>query len=174
MNERLLLIALLLVSGAAGAKMTVDIHKVSAEGVGDKIGTVSIEKAEHGSLLTPELTGLPPGAHGFHLHTKPSCEPGEDNGEKKAALAAGGHFDPNDTGSHQGPYGQGHLGDLPVLYVTAEGEARDPVLAPRVKPEDFPGHALVIHAGGDNYSDKPEKLGGGGARIACGVVKATE
>jgi Cu-Zn family superoxide dismutase len=29
----------------------------------------------------------------------------------------------------------------------------------------------MIHAGGDNYSDHPEKLGGGGARIACGVVK---
>lgn len=29
----------------------------------------------------------------------------------------------------------------------------------------------MIHAGGDNYSDKPEKLGGGGSRIACGVIK---
>jgi Cu-Zn family superoxide dismutase len=29
----------------------------------------------------------------------------------------------------------------------------------------------MIHAGGDNYSDHPKRLGGGGARIACGVVK---
>jgi Cu-Zn family superoxide dismutase len=29
----------------------------------------------------------------------------------------------------------------------------------------------MIHEGGDNYSDKPKPLGGGGARIACGVVK---
>ncbi|SSP59941.1 Cu/Zn superoxide dismutase [Acinetobacter baumannii] len=29
----------------------------------------------------------------------------------------------------------------------------------------------MIHAGGDNYSDSPLPLGGGGARIACGVIK---
>ena len=28
-----------------------------------------------------------------------------------------------------------------------------------------------VHAGGDNYSDQPAPLGGGGARIACGVIK---
>jgi Cu-Zn family superoxide dismutase len=33
------------------------------------------------------------------------------------------------------------------------------------------GHALVIHAGGDNFSDQPAPLGGGGARIACGAIK---
>ncbi|MGI9335880.1 MAG: superoxide dismutase family protein, partial [Gammaproteobacteria bacterium] len=29
---------------------------------------------------------------------------------------------------------------------------------------------LMIHAGGDNFSDQPKALGGGGARAACGVV----
>jgi Cu-Zn family superoxide dismutase len=33
------------------------------------------------------------------------------------------------------------------------------------------GHALMVHAGGDNYSDTPAPLSGGGARIACAVVK---
>ena len=28
----------------------------------------------------------------------------------------------------------------------------------------------MIHSGGDNYSDAPEKNGGGGERIACGVM----
>ena len=28
----------------------------------------------------------------------------------------------------------------------------------------------MIHAGGDNYSDEPQPLGGGGGRIACGVI----
>jgi Cu-Zn family superoxide dismutase len=29
----------------------------------------------------------------------------------------------------------------------------------------------MIHAGGDTYSDMPAPLGGGGARLACGVIK---
>jgi Cu-Zn family superoxide dismutase len=46
-----------------------------------------------------------------------------------------------------------------------------PVLAPRLKVADIKGRSLMIHAGGDNYSDLPVKLGGGGARIACGVIR---
>ena len=40
----------------------------------------------------------------------------------------------------------------------------------RLKTTDLAGRAIIIHAGGDNYSDNPKKLGGGGARVACGVV----
>jgi Cu-Zn family superoxide dismutase len=87
-----------------------------------------------------------------------------------AGLAAGGHFDPSNSGMHQGPYGAGHLGDLPALYVDSLGRAVQPVLAPRVKIDDIRGRALMIHAGGDNYADQPKALGGGGARVACGVI----
>jgi Cu/Zn superoxide dismutase len=33
------------------------------------------------------------------------------------------------------------------------------------------GRSIMVHTGGDNYSDTPAPLGGGGARIACGVIK---
>jgi Cu-Zn family superoxide dismutase len=36
---------------------------------------------------------------------------------------------------------------------------------------DVKGRSLMIHAGGDNYADQPAPLGGGGARVACGVIK---
>ena len=36
--------------------------------------------------------------------------------------------------------------------------------------KDFLGRSIMIHEGGDSYSDKPAPLGGGGARIACGVI----
>ena len=85
-------------------------------------------------------------------------------------LAAGGHYDPANTGKHLGPYAQGHLGDLPALYVDADGTATTPVLAPRLKLEDLAGRSIMIHAGGDNYSDSPKSLGGGGARVACGTI----
>ncbi|MFN3919079.1 MAG: superoxide dismutase family protein, partial [Methylohalobius sp.] len=74
------------------------------------------------------------------------------------------------TNRHGTPWGDGHLGDLPPLYVDADGQAQLPVLAPRLKLADLKGRALIVHAGGDNYSDHPEPLGGGGARIACGTT----
>ena len=115
---------------------------------------------------------MPAGVHGFHVHENGSCEPGMKDGKAVAALAAGGHFDPQKTGKHLGPYADGHLGDLPAIYVTADGMANDPVLAPRLKKiSEIEGKALMVHAGGDNHSDHPLPLGGGGERFACGVIK---
>ncbi|KTD66089.1 superoxide dismutase family protein [Legionella spiritensis] len=126
-----------------------------------ELGTVNFEDTKYGLLITPELSSLPPGLHGFHLHQHPDCG---DHG-----MDAGGHFDPGKTNTHQGPYGNGHLGDLPVLAVNGDGQATTPVLAPRLKTSDLKGLSVMVHAGGDNYSDNPP-LGGGGARIACGKV----
>ncbi|MGY2461009.1 superoxide dismutase [Cu-Zn] SodC [Vreelandella sulfidaeris] len=166
--------SLLLAASSAHANDTLDVemHKVSAEGVEESIGTVSLEQTDHGLLLTPSLSDMNPGVYGFHVHQNASCEPAEDdNGEMTAALSAGGHYDPDDTGTHQGPYEEGHLGDLPVLTVNDEGEANLPVLAPRLSMDDMPGRALMIHEGGDTYDDEPH-LGGGGPRMACGVVES--
>ena len=49
------------------------------------------------------------------------------------ALGAGGHYDPKASGKHGLPWGDGHLGDLPALYVDPDGNATYPVLAPRLK-----------------------------------------
>ncbi|HVL77045.1 MAG TPA: superoxide dismutase family protein, partial [Noviherbaspirillum sp.] len=119
----------------------------------------------------PELKGLEPGLRGFHVHEKPSCQPAEDEGQVKAAQAAGGHYDPHGAGRHGTPWGDGHLGDLPALYVSPDGGATHPVLAPRLRMENVTGRALMVHAGGDNYADHPEPMGGGGERVACGVIR---
>jgi Cu-Zn family superoxide dismutase len=60
---------------------------------------------------------------------------------------------------------------LPALTVNASGNATKSVVAPHLTVADVKGRSIMIHAGGDNYSDQPAPLGGGGARIACGVVK---
>jgi Cu-Zn family superoxide dismutase len=167
----LVLIAAAVITIAATASdIVIDVHYVTDQGTGKKIGTITAEQRPYGTLLTPDLSGLSPGLHGFHLHEGAACGPGQKDGRMVPGLAAGGHYDPDATGSHQGPYGNGHLGDLPALYADKSGKVTLPVLAPRVRLKDLKGHALIIHAGGDNYSDDPSPLGGGGARIACAMV----
>ena len=90
-----------------------------------------------------------------------------------AGQNAGGHYDPANTGRHEGPDGNDHLGDLPRLAVDGRGAATIPVVARRVRVSDVVGRSLMVHAGGDNYSDMPARLGGGGARVACGIIPAT-
>ena len=53
--------------------------------------------------------------------------------------------------------------------VHAEGRAAHPLLAPRLTLSEIRGRAMIIHKGGDNYSDHPE-MGGGGERAVCGVI----
>lgn len=157
---------------AAEKSVVVPLNAVTVDGAGASVGTVTVTESSNGLVFTPALKGLPPGQHGFHLHEKPSCDPGEKDGKKGAALAAGGHFDPQKTGKHEGPDAMGHEGDLPRIDVGADGTDTTPVTAPHLKSlATLKGHALMIHAGGDNYSDEPAPLGGGAGRIACGVVK---
>lgn len=172
MNTRLLTLAIGLGFAGAAHALDVEMHKVTPEGVGESLGTLSLSDSPEGLKLSPALNGLPGPMHGFHIHEKPSCEPGEKDGKPGAALAAGGHYDPEHTGKHEGPAGHGHKGDLPLLVVDAQGNANTAVVAPRLKLADVAGHSIMIHVKGDNYSDQPEKLGGGGARYACGVVGA--
>ena len=159
------------VTNAAAADLVVKMNLVDEKGIGADVGTITISESRYGLVFTPALRGLPPGLHGFHVHENPSCDPKEKDGKMVAALAAGGHLDPAKTGKHDTPWGDGHLGDLPPLYVAADGTATQPVLGPRLKVADVAARSLMVHAGGDNHADHPAPLGGGGARVACGVVK---
>ena len=167
----------LLLAGAAhaaepGPSITVPMNIVDDKGVVTPAGEIVITESQYGLIFWPQLSGLPTGIHGFHIHENPSCDDVVKDGKTTAAGAAGGHWDPMKTGKHAGPFGDGHLGDLPALYVGNDARAVYPVLAPRLKSLDaLHGHALMVHAGGDNHDDHPTPLGGGGARIACGVIK---
>lgn len=155
---------------AASADMMVPMHVVNEKGIGASVGQVTISESKYGLVFTPALNGLAPGLHGFHVHQNADCQPKEKDGKMVAALAAGGHYDPEKTNRHGTPWGDGHLGDLPPLFVDANGNATQPVLAPRLKMADMKGRSVMVHMGGDNHADHPAPLGGGGARMACGVV----
>lgn len=164
------LTALLLSLGSASAlATTIDMTDATT---GEAMGTVVVSESEYGLVFTPSLTGLKPGGHGFHVHENPSCESSVKGGENVPAGAAGSHYDPLGTGNHGYPWDtDAHKGDLPLLYVGKQGDAMHPVLAPRLTMKDIHGRALMVHEGGDNYADEPKKLGGGGPRVLCGIIR---
>jgi Cu-Zn family superoxide dismutase len=135
---------------------------------GASLGTVTLRDTPNGVLLKGDLTGAPPGAHAFHIHTTGLCE-------APMFTSAGGHFAPGGT-KHglltvMGP----HAGDLPNIYVPDDGKlsfevlAKDVTLAPGPRSLfDADGSAVMLHAMGDDYMTDP--AGNAGGRIACGVV----
>ena len=166
-----------LVAGAGLAQaetVKAEVFASTAEGSGMSVGTVTFEDTKGGLKIMLSLRGLPAGEHGFHVHEKADCSPmkGAD-GKMAPAGGAGGHYDPDKTGKHLGPNNGGHKGDLPLLVIKSDGTAKGTmeVLLKNVKAKDFKNRSVMIHAGGDNYSDQPVTLGGGGARIACGIIK---
>lgn len=163
MMKRFLLIFLVFLSPAYGTELSVPMYDVSNGDKPQLVGHIVISETQYGLLFKPDLKNLSVGLHGFHIHENPSCA--------NKGLAAGGHLDPLKTNQHLGPYNdKGHLGDLPALYVDTNGLADTPVLAPKLHQlREVQHHSLMIHLGGDNYSDNP-KLGGGGMRMVCGVI----
>ena len=142
--------------------ITIRLYETAKTGYGEPVGNVIAKDTPYGLLLIPNLYGLKTGPHGFHIHVYANCS--------NYGNAAGGHLDPQQTQKHLGPYNPyGHLGDLPVLYANKYGKAQTPLLAPRLTTSDIRHHAMMIHVNGDNYSDFPKALGGGGARFACGI-----
>lgn len=139
----------------------VDVHGVV-------LGEFTLEETPHGVLIRGELSGLPPGLHGFHIHERGRCEPPFDS--------AGGHFAP-DAREHGIRNRAGrHRGDLTNLWVSAAGRVRVELLATGVTlvPAaagllDVDGSALVIHERADDYATDP--AGAAGIRIACGVLR---
>lgn len=132
------------------------------------IGEVVAVETKYGIAFFPNLKGLESGLHGFHVHEHGDC----GATEKGLGTKAGGHWDPAKTKKHSFPWDdKGHKGDLPALYVDKDGNALYPVLAPKIKKlKELKGKSLMVHVGGDNHSDHPAPLGGGGARIVCGVI----
>ncbi len=146
--------------------LDIPIHRIGPDGVGAPIGHVIVKEVKGHVEFLPALQGLSPGKHGFHIHENPACGALEKDGRLTAGLAAGSHYDPEQTGKHLGPEGAGHRGDLPVLMVAENGSAANgAIVAPRLSLQELHGRSLMIHSEADNYSDQP-----GGARVACGMI----
>ena len=160
-------------AAAAAQELSVPMNQITAEGIGSSIGSIQVNVTGDGATFTGQLSGLPGAEHGFHVHENGDCGPGpNDQGQIVAGGAAGKHWDPAGANAHQGPEGQGHLGDLPAFVSSPDGTGNIAGAAPRItNVTQLRDKALMIHAGGDNYRDEPKPDGGGGPRIACGVIR---
>ena len=152
-------------SPAAGERAGADLVDTG----GARIGTATFEQTPGGVLVYVEVSGLPPGAHGIHLHAAGACTP-----DFKAAT---GHINPGKA-KHGLRHPEGpDNGDLPNLFVAADGSARAEFFTTRVSVEggdqppllDADGSAVIIHERPDDHLTQP--IGGAGGRIACGVIE---
>src|SRR3546814_11277512 len=108
---------------------------------------------QNGTLLVAKLTGLPEGAHGFHVHTAGLCEP--------PFASAGGPYNPTDAKHGLDAEGGPHAGDMPHIHVPSSGQLTIAVpttnLATDDKLPDSARHATVLHAGVDHSLSPPHR-----------------
>lgn len=131
-------------------------------------GTVHFQDQGDGSVeVVVDLTGVPPGVHGFHVHDKGDCG---NNGQN-----AGGHFNPTNM-PHAAPDTQSHhAGDFGNVTADEKGEVHTRFETHSVTVKEGTmsviGHAVVLHGNPDDLVSQP--AGNAGPRIACGVTTLT-
>ena len=158
---------------------------------GSPLGTVEF-RTERGHLqVRARLTGAPgvEAFHGFHIHANDVPANGDGCIADAAAApstwfaSADGHYNPAGvTHAH-------HAGDMPVMYVSADGTAEARFQMDRVDPGGLDGKVVIFHAGADNYANVPlgssatqytanstdataatARTGNAGDRLGCGVI----
>jgi Cu-Zn family superoxide dismutase len=141
---------------------------------GGRAGLATFRDTPQGMLVEVQAKGLSPGLHGMHFHERDDCAAGYSEADKRVipAGAAGPHYDPAGTKAHRGPLGGGHRGDLPRIRADRRGVARARFVMPQITVSEVVGRSLILHAGGDNFSDVPKPNGGAGERQICGPVRA--
>ncbi|MGE5738882.1 MAG: superoxide dismutase family protein [Betaproteobacteria bacterium] len=130
-------------------------------------GSVTFTATGDRVRVLAKVTGLTPGAHGFHIHEKGDCSAPD-------ATSAGGHFNPTNRPHGNPAAGEHHGGDMPMLDADAAGNATLDVTIDTVTlasgANGIVGRAVVVHKDPDDFKTQP--TGNSGARVACGVIAA--
>lgn len=163
--------ACLLASTAGAADitnpMTVDV--ALKNGKGEQVGTATLTELTKGVRITVDVSGLPPGAHGFHFHAGGKCV-GPD------FKSAGSHYSPTAKKHGFDAKGGHHAGDMKNIDVAADGTAKFEVVNETVSlkgPHSLTaggGTSLIIHEKPDDYKSQP--AGDAGGRLVCGEIAA--
>ena len=166
---KLLGVMLLVFGWGAAAVAQSAAHADIVDAQGKKIGTAEFHASGGGVRIDVNVSQLPAGLHGIHIHSVGKCE-------GPAFASAGGHLNPtakkHGKDNPEGP----HAGDLLNIEVNADGTGKASLTDANVTLGEGPnslfhegGTALVIHASADDYKSDP--AGNSGPRIACGVIQ---
>ena len=128
-------------------------------------GTVTFTERGGKILVNAKVSGLAPGAHGFHVHEKGDCSAAD-------GMSAGGHFNPAGKPHGDPNVPDHHAGDMPMLQAGASGSATLPaelgVITIGSGATDIVGKSVIVHKDADDFKTQP--TGNSGARVACGVI----
>ena len=157
----------LLAVGCGSTRLPSSMATLQPSGGQTAKGTVHLTDAGDGNVdVQIDLTGVPPGTHGFHIHEKGDCG---NNGAN-----AGGHFNPTSM-VHGAPDAVSHhAGDFGNVTADANGEVHTRFTTHSVSLKSGEannpiGKAVVLHEKADDLATQPS--GNAGARIACGVLE---
>ena len=164
---------------------------ILATATGASLGSVEFKTERGHTEVRVRLVGAPgvDAFHGFHIHANDVATNGDGCVADPSAAAstwfasADGHYNPTgQTHSH-------HVGDMPVVYVNADGSVETRFRIDKINPGDLSGKVVILHAGADNFGNIPlgvgatqytansadattatAKTGNAGDRVACGVI----
>lgn len=130
-------------------------------------GWVKFTQLKSSVLVEGDVTGLTPGKHGFHIHDKGDCSAPD-------ATSAGGHFNPMKQ-MHGVPNStKSHMGDLGNIKADSTGHAKFKFKNKIIQLSgeySIVDRAIIVHAALDD--EKTQPTGNAGARVACGVIAAS-
>src|ERR1044072_5235809 len=95
------------------------------DAMGKTIGTAALRETTSGVLIKVDFTAAPAGTHALHVHTTGKCD-------APMFMTAGGQLAPGMTQPGMLAAGGPHAGDLPNIYVPADGKLSMEILEPNV------------------------------------------
>jgi Cu-Zn family superoxide dismutase len=123
-------------------------------------GLVRFSSEGEGVKVTADVSALPGEAHAFHVHEFGICDAPD-------ASSAGPHFPFEPPRSPP----QKITGNLGELVPDDDGRATYTTDIPTVELRELIGRSVIVHERSNNANHPPD--GNAGARIACGVIRAT-
>lgn len=130
---------------------------------------VVTQKGSRAISVKATFSKLPPGQHGFHIHTA-----GDLRGE--GCQGACSHFhvgSPASHGDEPGSKRQRHTGDLGNIQLPEDGPFEKTYTIHGVRVQDLWGRSIIVHADTDDLGlgahDDSKTTGHSGSRIACAI-----